>query len=232
MPPERGLHDRGVCAVETALLHGPLLETVPELVRTSGPELLVLGGSRVAGKDSFRGHADALARAVSVPVMVVRPESSAFRQALELAEPLRIFVAVDSADAADAAIVWLEKVRARIACEIVVGHYFWPPDEYTRTGLDAAGQPFIPTSQLIETLEREAHERFSGLAATCDVTIYCEPRIGSVAINLLSTARACNAHVAVVGPHHRRGLDPSEHGVVSRDVLDHCDMPVVCVGNE
>ncbi|HSI05791.1 MAG TPA: universal stress protein, partial [Myxococcota bacterium] len=143
---------------------------------------------------------------------------------------LRVVVAMDRSHASDAPIAWVKTLRERLPCDIFVHHFYMPDIEHRRFGIPVSVEPFVPNSQVTAALERELRQRFAGLGGEGELSVRCEPHFGSISVEALCSARVDGADVIVVGTHRRRGVSRFLHGSVSRDIIRHSDVPVVCVG--
>jgi nucleotide-binding universal stress UspA family protein len=213
----------------TQVLRGDVVSALLEEVLITPKELVIVGACAIEGKASYRGLAEDIAETLPCPVLVSRAAIDGLCEGLGGKQRLRAYVAVDRTQSSDAAIEWLRNLRHHIACDLEVGYFFWPPQEYERLGVDSAGEPYAVNDALHAALEREVRQRFAEVAGTGNLTVQCRPYVDSVAPEVCSAAARIHAHLIVIGNHHRTRLGRFVHGSVSAGVLRYSSSPIVSV---
>ncbi len=212
------------------VLHGFVEDAIGAFVRTHRTQLLVVGSADGDAKEVNRALAEKLAESAACPVLVARQATDGLQDALAGKHRLRVAVAVDRSHASDAPIAWVKALRHRIPCDIFLHHFYVPDVEHRRLGVAPSAPPFVGDPTVTKALERELRKRIAGLAGEGELTVRCEPHFGSVSVEALCSARVDCVDLIVVGTHRRRGVSRFLHGSVSRDIIRHSDVPVVCVG--
>ncbi len=214
--------------VSIEVLNGFVEDALGAFIRTHHTQLLIVGApdADAGGRDL----AEKLAESMPCPVLVTRPITDRLHHALNGGRRLRIVVAMDRTHASDAPVSWVKALRLRIPCDVFLHHFYVPDVEHRRLGVPLGAEPFVADSRITAALERELRQRFAGLEGEGDLMVRCEPHFGSVSVEALCSARVDGADLIVVGTHRRRGVARFLHGSVSRDIIRHSDVPVVCVG--
>lgn len=224
---ESGRHT-GV-TVATSVLQGDVVSALAEKVRAAQPELLVVGGSATTGKASYSGVAEDVAQSLTCPVLVVRRNDTQLLSALEAQRPLRLFVALDRTRASDVLVRFVATVRRHTACEVIVSHNYWPPVEHERLGIPFHGDAFASDARIEEILSNEIRGRFAASGDTGSLQVRVTPHAASASVDIIASAHAAKADIVLVGSHRRDAFGRVIHGSVSRDILRHSDVPVLCV---
>ncbi len=228
----RGKVAKDGVSVDTDVVNGFVEDGLASVVRARHVNLLVVGGGDSEARAAGRALDEKLAESMPCPVLVVRAVTDKLRFALAGKRRLRVAVAMDRTHASDAPVAWVKALRERIPCDVFLHHFYVVEAEHRRLGLPLGTEPFVPDGRVTTALERELRQRFVGLGGEGELSVRCEPHFGSVSVEALCTARVDAADLIVVGTHRRRGVARFLHGSVSRDIIRHSDVPVVCVGPE
>lgn len=174
------------------------------------------------------GHADRLAQASHVPVLVVR-DAAAFEEFAAGRRPLRIVLGADDSMCSRRAMQWVEALRKHGPCEVIAIHLFWPPSQFQRLGLGGVHNYLEPGSLVSEQLARELCEHLSCSTESSSLKVRVEPHLGRVADRLASLAAEERADLIVVGSHARTTAGRFLEGSVSHALLRSTQISVVCV---
>ncbi len=220
---------RGGARIEAVLLHGrwPGL-AVGDFVARTRPLLVVVSSVSKTAFDRWTlgSVSEHIAQHAPVPTLVVRSPERLLAWAGQ-ERPLRVVVAVDFSVSSDAALAFGRELRKVGACAVTVVHIHWPPDSNhwaPGQGLPLTTQPPRVRKFLLRKLRRKVGEFAEGAAE-----IRTEPNWGRPDAALVRLAAEADADVVVVGAHQRQGLKRLAHGSVSRGVLRHAPVSVICV---
>lgn len=222
------LRTRGVKVIEE-LHEGNPDEILVRRAGESGASLVVVGslGTRAGGRWLMGSVSERTAESSRVPTLVVRSDAP-FEAWLRRERPLRVFVAFDFTVTAEAAVDWVGTLLKAGSCEITVGYVNWPPEERQRFGVSHTS-PFENAPSVQQALERDVRDRVTALLGIDDVPVRVLPTWGRADIALLDAAAQAQADLIVTGTHQRHGLPRLWEASVSRGVLHHAPMSVVCV---
>jgi nucleotide-binding universal stress UspA family protein len=193
-------------------------------------QLLVVAalGDHQRPKWQLGSHADRVAQRSHTPVLVVRDAQPLEDWALGAA-PLRIVLAGDLSSSAAHAAVWVNALSQLGACELVLVHLYWPPEQFQRLGLGGVRSYVDADPEVTRALERDFSERFRDLSGRSKLRFRLEPHLGRVADRLAHIASEEGAALVVVGSHDRGLLARTWEGSVSRGVLRDAAMSVAVV---
>jgi len=202
--------------VEAAIAHQARLLVVSSHGRKP-PERWVLGSV-----------AERTAEASPVPTLVVRA-SAPFTAWAAGKGRLRVFVGADFSAQSEAALRWVAWLRKLGQCDVVV--------TYIEATLRANGPyDMYPSPIVADMLARTDQEQarsfrqhVRAVLGTSRVRVRIEKGWGCSDAHLIQVARDECADLIVVGTHQRHGLGRIGHVSVSRGVLHHAPMSVVCV---
>lgn len=221
---------RGELDIRTELLEGhPEAELAGVAARPESRLVVTSSLGPVAVSRVLIGSvAERTAEAAAVPTLVVRDA----RPLIEWARgrrTLNVFVAGDFTASADAAIRWVKELRRVGPCQVVLGHVDWPAEERRRFGVSSQ-VPFSRNPPEVEqALERDLRAKVEALLGDTSVRVRITPSWGAADFNLIQMAQEECADLMVVGSHQRHGLSRVAHPSVSRAILHHAPMNVVCV---
>jgi nucleotide-binding universal stress UspA family protein len=204
--------------VEESVLAGWPEEGINERAHRSQARLVVFGAPEFGVLARWlRGSvAEVVAESCTVPTLIVH-SAAPFEKWTREDRPLRVLIAMDTDPVSEAALRWLASWRAMLPCDITIAH-------------------IDPAAGGHATLAAEARHSISGqLLEKARRILGFEPKLRVVASagnpddELIELAGADHADLLVVGTHQRHGLDRAWHHSVSRAVLRHAPMNVVCV---
>jgi len=223
------LHKAGA-EVEVELLHGS--EAEKALTELAGRRLPALVAVSAVSKTAFDrwtlgSVSETLAESVAAPTSIVR-DAASFGAWARDERPLKVFVAVDFTNLSEAPLRGVRVLRRAGPCETTVAHANQLLDERKRLGVDSmARTEDSPTVQ--QVLERDLKEKVRTQLGDEEVRILVEPMVDHPDARLIGLAVEAEADVIVVGTRQRQGLDRLGHHSVSRGILRHAPMSVICV---
>jgi len=218
-------------AVGPVLAGNPDEELVAEAGRT-GARLIVLGaiGRRAGGPWRLGSTADRVAQTSREPVLVVRnPEGFAAWGRKPGERPLRILIGVERTAQSDAAVGWLEHLRAAGPCTVIGAHVYWPPEARERLKLGGPLPIGGPHVAVDDALEAELRTHLRTLPGGEGIELRIVGGLGRIADHLCEIAAEERAELIVVGSHQRAGFERMWHGSVSRGVIDEAPVSVLSV---
>jgi len=207
-------------------------EAGPSLVRLAAQRqarlLVVSSLSKSAPERWLLGSvAEHTAQSSPVPTLVVR-DAAPFEVWARGTRALKVFVAVDFTGVSDAPLGWVSDLRKIGPCEITVANVDSPLEERERLGVGS--RPFTENSPTVQrVIERDLREKVRALLGDGQVRVLVEPFVDRPDARLIELAEEAKADVIVVGTHQRQGLSRLGHHSVSRGILRHARMNVVCV---
>ena len=220
---------RGRASISGVLLHGSRPELAVGDFLAKEPPVLVVVSS--VGKTAFDrwtvgSVSEHVAQHAPVPTLVVRaPERLLAWAAHE--RRLNVVVAVDFSVSADAALAFVRDLRNVGPCAVTVTHIKWPPD--ARQWAPGKGLPLTANPPRVRRLLlRELRRKAGGLVGGM-TDIRVEPNWRRPDAALVHVAAESDADLMIVGTHQRHGVARIAHASVSRGVLRHAPMSVVCV---
>lgn len=214
--------------IEKVLLHGRRAEqAVEDLLVKNPPALVVVSSVSKTAFDRWTlgSVSEHIAQHSPVPTLVVRAPDRLLAWARQEVA-LNVVVAVDFTVSADAALGLVKDLRRVGACSITAAHINWPPAEQRwRRGstLFLASNPPNLRRQLLRDLRRKVGEFIPG---TFDLRL--QPNWGRPDAALVHVATEAHADLIVVGAHQRHGIKGAALGSVSRGILRHAPMSVIC----
>lgn len=220
---------RGSARIQEVLLHGRWAElAVGDFLAESPPSLVVVSSVSKTAFDRWTlgSVSEHIAQHSPVPTLIVRKPDRFLAWARQ-ERRLNVVVAVDFSVSADAALAFVRDLRKVGACAVTVAHINWPAE--ARQWAPGEGLPLRPHSPrvrrlLLRELRRKAGEYGEGATA-----IRLEPNWGRPDAALVHLAAESEADLMVVGTHQRHGVKRLTHVSISRGVLRHAPMSVVCV---
>ncbi len=218
-----GLH------VEPHLLSGTPDEALSRLADAEGCRMIVVSslGHR-PGEWLLGSVAERTAERSPAPTLVVR-SSEPFQEWAFGDKPLRIFVAFDFTELAEMALHWVKHLASVGPCDVVIGYIDWPLSESTRLGVGWPPLQHHNPPEVQAILKRELSERAAKLLGHVPVRVRSEPSMGRPDALLVEMACEENADLIVTGAHQRRGAGRLLHPSISRALLRHAPMSVLCV---
>jgi len=216
--------------VEPVLLHGSVAEkAIAELTARREPSLVVVSAVSKTPFDRWMlgSVSERLAESVAAPTLVVR-DAAPFEAWGRGERALKVFVAADFAGVSAAPLRWVAALRRIGPCEVTVAHVNHPQEECERLGVGAKTLTENPPD-VQRVLERDLREKVRARLGEEQVRILVEPVLERPDARLIELAKEANADVIVVGTHQRHGLSRLGLHSVSRGILRHAPMSVVCV---
>ena len=212
------------------LIAGSPSRVLPTAAETKPTRLLVVSSlGHVAPSRFLVGSvAERTAETASVPTLVVR-NGGALAKWARGEQELRVVVAHDFSQSADAALAWVKQLQQIGPCEVVVVHVDWPPAEMKRLGVKGPISLVENPSTIAHVLERDLQERVTDVLGGQSVTLRVAPGWGRTDSHVIDLAQVEQADLLVVGSHQRRALSRLRLGSVSRGVLHHAPMSVLIV---
>ena len=226
----RELMDVGA-QVSVHLKPGAPDDVILELAKELAPELIVVGalGQATRVKDSLGSHANRLAQRSHVPVLVVR-DPEPFRAWVNSERPLQIMLGADFSRTTDAAMSFIEKLRAFGPCEVTALHLYWPPEQFQRLGLEGVRSYLEPDPEVTRALARDLTKRLTRPGApSTELRVLAEPHLGRVGDRLVELAREHKSDLVVVGTHERDAIERLWLGSVSHNALNGAAISIACV---
>ena len=214
----------------TAVLLGNADEAIVAEGERADAGLIVVGalGRRAGTIWNLGSTADRIAQASSRPVMVVRRGEGLLAWARG-ERALRVLVGVDATPVSDAAVRWIERLRAAGPVEVLGAHVYWPPEVRERLKIKGGIPLGEGHAQVDAVLARELTERLRAVPGGERVELHVVGGLGRTADHLVEVASEHRADLVVVGSHRREGFDRLWHGSVSRGVIDGASVSVVSV---
>ena len=202
-------------AFEEKLLRGTPDDGIAHFAGKSDARLVVVGasgtGSLWASRWLLGDVAERIAETSPAPTLVVRAAEPFLDWARD-GRPLKVFVAADFTPTSDAALRWVAEWQRIGPCEITLGHI---------------EQPALPTPEARPALEHDLREKARLLGV--EAAIRLVPGSARVDAHLIQLATEAGADLLVLGTHQWHGLERVRHASISRRVLHHAPMSLVCV---
>jgi nucleotide-binding universal stress UspA family protein len=220
---------RGGAVVTPVLLHGEWAEyAIGDLLARNPPLLVVVSSVSKTAFDRWTlgSTSEHIAQHAPGPTLVVRASERLLAWARQ-ERRLNVVVAVDFSTSSDAALAFVRELRKVGACAVTVAHINWPPDARKWApgkGLPLTSEPPRVRRLLLRELRRKVDDFVEGAAA-----IRLEPNWGRPDAALVHLATEADADLIVVGTHQRHGTKRLAHASISRGVLRHAPMSVICV---
>jgi nucleotide-binding universal stress UspA family protein len=205
-------------------------EALLEAAREFSAKLVVVAalGQRETSKWQLGSHADRLAQAAHVPVLVVR-DPDAFEAWVDENRPLSIVLGGDHSQTSSEAARWIKDLCQWGPCTLTVVHLYWPPEQFQRLGLRGVRSYVDSDPEVTQILEREFAQGLADLPKSLKTKFRFDPHLGRVGDRLAKIAEQEKADILVVGSHPRNVLGRLWEGSVSRDALRQAKVSVVCV---
>ncbi len=192
--------------------------------------LLVLAASkrRSLSRAMLAGVTERVAEAAPAPTLVVRDAAPLLRWARG-ERRLRILVGADFAAPSEAALHWVAWLRKMGPCDVVVS-YLEPGLLPFPTG-DLSPSPLVDEmmQKTARVQERCFRQRVRALLGRSRVRVRFETSWGPSDAHLIELAAEERSDLIVVGTHSRCGWQRVGHHSVSRGILHHAPLNVVCV---
>jgi nucleotide-binding universal stress UspA family protein len=215
--------------IHAEIIEGNADEVLTKAAGQAGRRLLVVSslGRRGPSRWLLGSTAERTAEAATLPTLIVR-DPAPFQAWARGERPLRIFLGVDFSATSTAALQWVAEFKKTGPCEITVAYCDWPPEETARLGskhVPGFGNPL----EVQQVLERELREKVTPVLGTDNVTLIVQASWGRVDARLTDLATKSGADLLVVGTHQRHGLGRLGSVSVSRGLIHHSSMNVICV---
>ena len=212
----QSLQERTRVRVHHCVLHGPPAETLVRFAEAKGARVLVVASQGHGTSPLYRigGTSERIAQSASVPVLVVR-DPTPFEAWGKGDRPLRILLGADWSQSSDPAIRWVGALREAGACDVTVGHVYYPAvlrdldvvrHVEARHGATLSQTLYERDRAAEQRLERELARRVGKLPGGGETT--CRPYvgIGRLGDHLIELAEMERADLIVLGSHQKKGL--------------------------
>ncbi len=199
--------------VESIVRDAPACESVLDVARSSGARIVFIPGSA-----ALETELEDLQRDSAVPLLVVR-ESASLHAWVAGERRLRVLVAAEFGPSTRAAAAFAARLRDVSACDIVIAHIAWPPEEQARLGVRGPVPLDSLRPEVAEPLERDLRDWIGSLPGPGDTTFAVLPGWGRVDTHVALFATQWNADLVVAGARRRRGAARIWHGSVSRGLI-------------
>ena len=218
-----------VAVVDKLIVGSPHRELVATAQRTSA-DLIVVASDRKETPLNWlaRSVSEKTAQIATVPTLIVREQDSLLAWTRG-ERPLRISVGYDFSASADAALHFAGRLRAIAPCLITVTYVSWPPNETMRYGVGGDTTNPGNTPEVQKLLERDLKEKCDAIFGCESVEIRVVPTWTREDTKLVESAIERQSDVIIVGTNQRTGLDRFWLGSVSRGIVRHAPMNVICV---
>jgi nucleotide-binding universal stress UspA family protein len=221
----RALESRAAAVGATARV---MLETVErglmQAAQEAAVELVVVGASGAGKRRGAGSRADALVRHARVPVLVVR-DVEPFRGWQRDERRLSVLMGLERDGSGASAWRFAQTLFGRQRTNWSGAHFYFPPDEQGRIGLEGVQSAIDPDAKVEHVLRRDLLAHYPGLGES----VHLEPLMGRASESLVEFARVKKADVIVVGSHRRSAIERLWFGSVSRHVLHDAPCSVLCV---
>lgn len=217
---------------KTLVLHGrPEVELIREAGNVQASLVIVGSLGHVAVRNFVIGSvAERVVEGVQSPCLVVHHHEPLCAWA-ESHKPLRILLAFDGSATSEAAARSLSLLRRIGPCLITAAHVRYPAAIDPRK--DHQSSSIAPRRQEPadggESMERELRSKLIELTGDSSMRIRVEANWGATADALVRMAIEEGADLIVLGTHQRRGWRRLWHASISRALLHHAPMNVLCV---
>lgn len=216
--------------VAADLLAGSPIISLTDFAAKSKARLVVVSSlGQIAPSRWFVGSvAERVAQISAVPTLIVRGDG-AFKEWARGDRALNILVGHDFSPSSDAALLWTAGLRKVGLCQITVAAVAWPPQEIGRYGLCESSSLLSHPPAVQKLLQRDLRQRCDKVLRNIKARVRVAAAWGRPDPQLIELARTEQADLLVVGTNQRHGLERFWLGSVSRGVLHHAPMSVVCV---
>lgn len=218
--------DAGKVAVRTRVLEGPADERLAAYAASVGARALFVGAVARAGAVRWLvgSTAERVAQAATVPVLVIRDPAPWEAWAAD-ERPLRVALALDLSQTADAAARFTRALMRLGACEVVAVHSYGPYEERWHYGLSGTVAP----TEIEKLVVRDLEERLKALGMGAAVPLVVRAAVERTGDHVAELAAEQRADLVVVGTHQRSGAQQLWAGSVSHRVLQRSSASVACV---
>lgn len=223
------LHDGGT-DLATEIIEGDADRVLAQVAQQHTARLLVVSslGLRAPARWLIGSVAARTAESAPVPTLVVR-DAGPFEAWTRGERALRVFVGADFTASSDAALRWVAELQQLGPIEIVAGYADWPAEEAVRLGVTGRLALLENPPPVQRVLERDLREKVTHVLGEEHVKVRVVGNWGRADMPLVEMAIEAQADLVVVGTHQWHGLSRLRHGSVSRGILHHAPMSVVCV---
>ncbi|RYF09320.1 MAG: universal stress protein, partial [Deltaproteobacteria bacterium] len=211
-------------------LDGPSDRVLIDVADSMGPRLLVVGTSFKGGiKALFSGSiAEQVAQRAHYPVLIVSTQPGNMMQWSVSNRPLRVTLAMDGSGASESAIAWVKELRTRLAVDLSVVHFYFPPHEHRRLGL-AADKDNVEDPSVVQTLLQELDKRIGEMPGEGSFNKRVYANWVSVAERLCKELESHPADLLILGAHQRSVFSRLGEDSVIMQMLHHTQTPILCV---
>ena len=219
----------GSAPIEEVVLHGRWAElAVGDFLAKNPPLLVVVSSVSKAAFDRWTlgSVSEHIAQHSPAPTLVVRAPERLLAWARQ-DRRMNVVVAVDFTVSSDAALAFVRDLRKIGPCAVTVAHINWPPDAQhwaPGKGLPLASNPPRVRRLLLRELRRKIGEF---IEETAEVRL--EINWGRSDAALVRLATESDADLIIIGAHQRHGVKRLAHASISRGVLRHAPMSLICV---
>jgi nucleotide-binding universal stress UspA family protein len=218
--------ERDGLTIHTQLIEGSPATSLVEAALDSGAGMIVVSSvGQIAPSRWFVGSvAERTAQNASVPTLVVRDHGSLESWAQEKT-PLNVIVGYDFSPSGDAALAWSASLNKIAPCKLRVTYIVGREAEH-RTPWSSGGDTYWP-SAIKELIIRDLDEAAKRTLGDVESTVNVFAGVGRPDPQLIELAQAEMADLIVIGTNQKRGVNLL--GSVSRGILHHASMNVLCV---
>jgi nucleotide-binding universal stress UspA family protein len=213
---------------EVAVGYGAAHAELKRFAEDKAASLLVVASAGHSKKPliSLSGTSERTALGAAPVVLVIRDavpfEAWATRQ-----RPLRVVVGADDGQATDAAVRWVNSLRAFGPVDLVIAHVYYADEAHLRYGLLRSLSYTERNPELEALIERDLKSRFPQVPGSGETFHRARLGLGRLADHLIELANEERADLLVVGTHGKRGV--FRLGSVSSGTVHHATMAVAMV---
>jgi nucleotide-binding universal stress UspA family protein len=214
-----------------AVLHGQFAEDALVDFSAKHPvDLLVVSAVSKTAFDhwSLGSVSEEVAETAPVPTLTVR-SAKPFEAWVSGERALKIFVAADFTTRSDAALRWVGELRNLGPCEVTVFYVASLSEEEKRLGIYEKQELGDNDPAIQAILEADLREKATLILGAEPFQVVVRAGAGKVDFQIVGLAIKDQADLLVVGTHQRQGFHQLVHRSVSRGILRHAPMSVVCV---
>jgi nucleotide-binding universal stress UspA family protein len=168
--------------------------------------------------------AERIAETAGCPFLMVRSAAPVLAWC-QGTRPLKVVAGDDFSRTAEAALRWVASLRRVGPVELVVAHVYWPMTEYSRLGMNPAGQGL---AEIESVLQRDLRERLTR-AGEGEARLRIVMGSGRAADPLVALAAEEKADLLLLGTHQRHGVGRGWHGSVSHASMHLAPMAVASI---